>query len=36
LYIANDIQVQGISDVGVNGSVLLPTIAFSGTELVGQ
>ena len=36
LYIANDIQIQGISDVGVNGSVLLPTIAFSGTELVGQ
>ena len=36
LYIANDVKVQGISDFGVNGSVMLPTIAFSGTELVGQ
>ena len=36
LYIANDMQIQGIHDVGINGSVLLPTIAFSGTELIGQ
>ncbi|MFW9833995.1 MAG: TldD/PmbA family protein [Candidatus Thorarchaeota archaeon] len=36
LRVANDLEVQGISNIGVNGSVIIPTIAFSGTELVGQ
>ena len=36
LHIANNQEVQGISDFGVNGSAIIPTIAFPGTELVGQ
>jgi len=36
LHIANNLEVQGISDFGVNGSAIMPTIAFSGSELVGQ
>ncbi|MFX1560041.1 MAG: TldD/PmbA family protein [Promethearchaeota archaeon] len=34
--IANNQELQGISDVGTNGSSIIPTIAISGTELVGQ
>jgi len=36
LYVANNLEVQGISDIGANGSAIIPTIAFPGTELVGQ
>jgi len=36
LRIAGNLELQGISDVGNNGSSIIPTIAFPGTELVGQ
>ncbi|MGD9397202.1 MAG: TldD/PmbA family protein [Candidatus Thorarchaeota archaeon] len=36
LRIANNLELQGISDIGSNGSSIIPTIAFPGTELVGQ
>lgn len=36
LHIADNLEVQGISEVGVNGSAIIPTIAFPDTELVGQ
>jgi len=36
LRIANNPELQGISEIGINGSAILPTIAFPGTELVGQ
>ncbi len=36
LLIANNLELQGISDVGVHGSSIVPTIAFPGAELVGQ
>jgi PmbA protein len=36
LHVASNLELQGISDVGVNGSAIIPTIAFPGTELVGQ
>jgi PmbA protein len=36
LQIANNLEVQGISDSGLNGSAIIHTIAFPGIELVGQ
>jgi PmbA protein len=36
LRIANNLEVQGISDFGANGSAIIPTIAFPGADLVGQ
>ena len=36
LLIANNRELQGISDVGIHGSAIVPTIAFTGAELVGQ
>jgi PmbA protein len=36
LRIANNLELNGISYPGSNGSVVIPTLAFPGTELVGQ
>ena len=36
LRVANNLEVQGISDFGANGSAIIPTIALPSTELIGQ
>ena len=36
MKVANNLELQGVSDVGYNGSVIIPTIAIPNVELVGQ
>ncbi len=36
ILLANDSEVQGITNPGINGSVIMPTMVLPSTELVGQ
>lgn len=36
MRLANDLEVQGVSNIGYNGSVIMPTMAIPEVELVGQ